>query len=172
MEAEARKKLAELIDGIKFAMLTTVTDEGALHSRPMATQEREFDGELWFFTSTKTHKVQEIERDHHVNVAYADPSKNRWVSVAGIGRLVRDRKKAEELWNPLLKAWFPDGLDSPDLVLLHVTPLSAEYWDSGSKKMVQLIGLAKALLTRKPYEASRGEHDRLDLSGTAPPSIH
>src|SRR5438552_2565870 len=108
------EKLAELIKGIRIAMLTTTDADGSLHSRPMATQEAPFDGELWFLTGQRSHKVQEIDRDHHVSLSYADPGDNCYVSVTGTARLVKDRKKAEELWNPLYKAWFPKGLDDPD----------------------------------------------------------
>jgi hypothetical protein len=80
--------------------------------------------------------------------------------------VVRDKAKAKELWNPLLKAWFPQGLDEPDLVLLNVKVEKAEYWDSPSGKMVQLAGLAKALATGHRYHADPGEHDKVELVDT------
>jgi general stress protein 26 len=55
---ESIEKIRELTEGIDFCMLTTV-DEGHLRSRPMSTQEFEFDGDLWFFTSEETHKITE-----------------------------------------------------------------------------------------------------------------
>src|SRR5688572_11191056 len=116
------KKLASLIKDINFAMLTTVCPDGSLRSRPMATQrDAGFVGELWFFTDQNTAKVYEIENDRHVNVSYADPAKNHYVSVSGRARLVKDRAKAKELWNPFYKSWFPKGLDDPNLALLRVT---------------------------------------------------
>jgi len=157
--------IRDLIKDIRVAMLTTVDEDGSLRSRPMATQKEEFDGELWFFTSSDTPKTGEIERDHRVNVSYADPGDNRFVSLSGTARVVRDKEKAKELWNPLLKAWFPQGLDEPDLVLLNVRVEKAEYWDSPSSKMVQLVGLAKALATGHRYHADPGEHDKVELAG-------
>lgn len=171
MAQDDSKKLHELIDGMRFAMLTTIDEEGALHSRPMAIIEREFDGDLWFFTSTKTHKVSEVERDHHVNVAFAEPKDQRFVSVAGLARVVRDRDKLEELWSPMLKAFFPDGLDSPDLALLHIEVRSAEYWDAPSSKMVRLAHFARAIATGRA--ARPGEHEKLDLGDPEPtPRFH
>src|SRR2546430_1266447 len=107
--SESIQKLANLIKGVRVAMLTTTDTDGSLHSRPMATQEADFNGELWFLTGQSTHKVQEINRDHHVSLSYADPRDNCYVSVSGLARLVKNRKKAEELWNPLYKTWFPKG---------------------------------------------------------------
>jgi len=155
------EKLAKLIKEIRFAMLTTVDGEGQLHSRPMATQSTEFDGYLWFFTGQSTPKVGEIQKEQYVNLSYASPEHNRYVSVSGRAEIVRDRKKAEELWNPLLKAWFPKGLEDPELVLLKVRVERAEYWDSPSSAVVQLAGFLKAIVTGKP--ASGGENEKLDL---------
>ena len=157
-KTEATEKLKKLIEGIDFCMLTTM-DGGKLRSRPMSTQEFEVDGDLWFFTSDKTHKVDEIKQDSRVNVAYAKPGDNTYVSVSGRGEIVRDRAKVEELWSPILKAWFPDGLDDPTLCLLKVSVEEAEYWDSPSSTIIQLYGFVKALATGK--SADGGEHEKI-----------
>ena len=103
------QKLNKLIKGIRIAMLTTTEADGVLRSRPMATQQNDFDGQLWFFTGKSSHKVVEIGKDYHVNLSYADPSDNRYVSISGTAELVTDAAKIMELWNPILKAWFPKG---------------------------------------------------------------
>ena len=143
------KKLHDMVKDIRFAMLTTVEEDGTLRSRPMATQEFEFDGDLWFFTSADATKVNEVQHEHHVNVSYAEPKDQKYVSVSGTAQLIRDKSKIEELWNPLFKAWFPDGLNDPQLSLLKVSVDKAEYWDSPSSKVVRLLGFAKALVTGK-----------------------
>ena len=148
--SEEVEKLTKLIKGIKMAMLTTATSDHSLRSRPMATQQAPFDGTLWFFTYADSGKTDEIEREHHVNVSYADPSDSRYVSVSGLAEVVRDRAKAKELWTELHRAWFPKGLDDPNLALLKIRVTDAEYWDGPSSKMVQLAGFVKALVTGKP----------------------
>jgi general stress protein 26 len=158
---EAIKKLNGLIEDINFAMLTTVDTDGVLRSRPMATQAAEFDGTLWFFTSDKTHKVEEIERDNRVNASYAAPEDNVYVSVSGTATIVKDRAKMEELWNPILKAWFPEGLDDPNICLLKVNVEQAEYWDSPSSTLVQIGGFVKALVTGQ--RADGGENEKINL---------
>lgn len=159
---EEVSKLAALIKDVKIAMLTTVDQDGTLHSRPMATQQAEFDGDLWFFTDTRSGKVDEVRSEHQVNVSYANPDDNRYVSVSGLASAVRDQAKAKELWNPTLNAWFPEGLDDPNLGLLKVKVEKAEYWDTPSGKMVQAIGFVKALATGERYEP--GGHEKLTLS--------
>ncbi len=160
--SERIEKLGELIDDIRFAMMTTVEPDGTLRSRPMATQQVEFDGDLWFFTQVSAPKVDEVARDDRVNLSSSAPDENRWVSVSGTAEVVRDRAKADELWQPLLKAWFPQGLDDPEVALLKVTVEQAEYWDISSSKMVQLAGFVKAIATGKEYEP--GENEKLSLA--------
>jgi general stress protein 26 len=161
------KKLGDLIKDIRFAMLTTAEEDGTLRSRPMATQQVDSDGYLWFFTYGGAHKVDEIKHDQHVNVSYAEPKDQKYVSVSGTAQLVRDRQKIEELWNPLYKAWFPQGLDEPDLALLKVSVDKAEYWDSPSSRVVRLVGFVKAVVTGKRIEGGENEKIEGPLTGEA-----
>jgi general stress protein 26 len=160
--SEAIRKLGELIEDIDFAMLTTAEADGTLRSRPMSTQQVEFDGDLWFFTRASAPKVDEVRRDERVNVSYAKPEAQRYVSISGTAQIVRDRKKIEELWNPVLKAWFPKGLEDPDLALLKVNVEQAEYWDSPSSTMAHIFGFVKALATGQSYQP--GENKKINLS--------
>jgi general stress protein 26 len=89
---ESIEKLAELIKDVDVAMLVTI-DEGFLRSRPMSTQDTEFDGNLWFFTNIKDHKIGEIEKDNRVNLSYSKPEDTIYVSVSGTADLVRDQTK-------------------------------------------------------------------------------
>lgn len=157
-------KLGDLIKDIRFAMLTTADDQGHLRSRPMTTQHREFDGDLWFFTGRSTPKVGDISHDQKVNVSYAAPDDDRYVSISGIAQIVEDREKMKEFWNPAYKVWFPDGVEDPDLVLVKVEVEEAEYWDAPSNAMVKLFGFVKALATGGEYD--QGENARIDLKGS------
>lgn len=160
------KKLRELIKDIKYAMLTTIEDDGSLRSRPMATLQTEEDGDLWFFTSADAPKVHEVEQHQQVNLSYSEPDKQKYVSVSGTAQLVRDRAKIEELWNPLFRAWFTQGLDDPNLALLKVSVDKAEYWDSPSSQVVRLVGFLKSIATGSPI-GNLGEHEKIEtpLSG-------
>jgi general stress protein 26 len=159
---DAIEKLGDMIKDIRTAMLITEDEDGSLRARPMATQEFEFDGDLWFFTEEHSGKVDEVERDRNVCVTYVDAGKERYVSVSGNASLVRDRAKMEELWNPMLKAWFKGGLEDPELALIKVRVQKAEFWDGPGSKVVELFSIAKAALTGSEYDA--GEHAKVDLS--------
>jgi general stress protein 26 len=156
-------KLAHLIKDIKIAMMTTYGRDGELHSRPMATQYTEFDGTLWFFTRLSNLVVDELHKRPVVNLAYTNNDNSSYISVSGNVEISRDRNKMQELWSDLYTAWFPQGLEDPDLCLLRVDVSTAEYWDAPAGKMVAFLGMLKAAAAGEPTEAI-GEHGEVDLT--------
>lgn len=147
---EGADKLYKLVDSLKFAMLTTVESDGSLHSRPMYNQEADENGDFWFFTKLQSPKVEEISKDNQVNLAFANPDKQHYVSIAGKAEIVRDRSKIDEKWSEGLRTWFPGGRDDPQVALIRVHPIRGEYWDSPSSTIVHLYGYVKASLTGEP----------------------
>lgn len=160
--ADAISKIRDLIGGIEYAMLTTVREDGSLHSRPMAAQRHEFDGDLWFFTRASSHKVGDVEHDDRVNVTFAEPEEQNYLSLSGRASLVTDRSRIDELWHPALEAWFPDGPGDPDLGLLKVTVEDGEYWQGPSSTVAYTIGLARAVVTGEEYRPGENEEVKLD----------
>jgi len=157
---ESLKKLKELVDEVRIAMLCTSQDDH-LRSRPMSTAQFDDEGNLWFFTNEHSGKADELAHNHQICLAYSSPSKNSYISISGDARIVNDWAKMKELYNPAIKAWFPQGLDDPNLALLKVTPFQAEYWDSSSSKMVTLFQMAKAIVTGEKY--NEGQHGKIEL---------
>ncbi|WP_412063026.1 pyridoxamine 5'-phosphate oxidase family protein [Rubrivirga sp. IMCC45206] len=159
---ERIEKLADLIDDIRICMLTTVDTDGTPWSRPMATQEVSFGGDLWFFTRDDSEKVDHIERNRKVDVTFAHPGRQDYVTMAGTALIVKDKQKAEEMWSEPLAAWFPKGVDDPHLRLIKVEVTRAEYWDSPSSPIVYALGYVKAKITGKPA-TGLGENEKVDL---------
>jgi len=156
------EKLREMIKDIDFCMMTTIDENNDLHSRPMSLNgEVDQAGNLWFFTSASSHKVSEVNRIPKCNVSFAAPDDNRYVSITATAELVTDRRKIKELWKPILQAWFPEGSDDPDLALLRLEVQKAEYWDSPSSKVAQVVSFVSALVSGK--SAEWGENKKLDL---------
>jgi general stress protein 26 len=158
---EAIEKLRDLTKGIDICMLTT-NDGGVLRSRPMSTQDFEFNGDLWFFTDLKTHKAEEIKKDNRVNVSYVASSRTSYVSVSGTASLVKDQQKIDEYWKASHKAWFPKGKDDPDLILLKVEVEQAEYWDFASGILIHAYSFLRSMLTGAEPDDS-GDSKKLTL---------
>lgn len=156
---ESLSKVRELIDGMRIAMLTSVDPAGGLVSRPMATQEVEFDGDLWFFSEADAPKVANVQADPHVNVGFVGDS--TWISLKGQASVVKDVEKKKELWNSFVAAWFTDGPEDEAIVLLRVHAESAEYWDSPGG-VATGISMLKANITGGTPNAGENETVRLD----------
>lgn len=133
---DAIQQVRELIRGIDTAMLTTVSEEG-LVSRPMKTQDVEFDGDLWFLTKKDTGKFHELLHNKQVNVAYAGKS---YVSIRGEAELVESPDKIKQFWSAGYEKILQTTPDDPNLVLIKVNVETAEYWDSGNAfKMTKFL---------------------------------
>ena len=158
-------KIQDLIKDIRIAMLSTAGEDGKIYSRPMATQETRFQGELWFLTRIDSGKVNEIRHDSQVNVAYSDTQNASFVSLAGRAEISRDHEKIKQLWNPMYKAWFPNGVDDPEIAAIRVVVEEAEYWDAPSNAVVRNYQILKAAVTKGTSQV--GEHAHVTLNRTA-----
>lgn len=158
-----RQHIADLIDGINAAMLTTVEPDGSLASRPMAPLEMDTQGAIWFYTDLRSAKVEQLKS---VNLAFADTGEGTYVSLSGHGEIVTDRAHIERLWTAFAKPWFPEGPDSPNLGLIKFVPDAADYWDAPDSKMVRVFGVVASALAGKPI--AMGEHG--SHSGLSQPS--
>jgi general stress protein 26 len=141
--------LWDLIKDTRFCMLSHRHSDGTLHSHPLTTQNKELgeDGCLYFFVSRSSEVGQRLQQDGNVNLAYANVEKDTWVSVTGTARVSEDREKKKELFNVMAKAWFPGGVDDPNMELVEVKIEEAEYWNVKENKLLQLLKMGKAAAT-------------------------
>ncbi len=143
------QRLHNLIKDIDMTMMTTLDEDGTFRSRPMATPKRIFDGTMWFFAEAKSPKVQEVQGYRQVNLSYADPQRDRYISISGKGFLVRDHDKIQELWDPRFEKWLKGGLNNPDLALLRIDVIRAEIWDPEEKAYGTVIDFMVEEVTGK-----------------------
>ncbi len=147
-QEEALAKFKKLVDDINIAMFIT-NISGAETSRPMATMDVDDQGNLWFFTNKNSLKVDELKVDNKVHLIYAHPGKDSYLDVKGSAEVIFDKSIIEEKYQPIVKAWFPDGKNDPGLCLLKVIPVQAHYWDSGTSKLMEGIQILAAIFTGK-----------------------
>jgi general stress protein 26 len=147
-------KVYEIVKKFSTAMMVTTAPSNGCEARPMHTAKVEEPGDVWFFTSKSGRVVSEIESDPMVLLLFQD-ERSAYLSLRGRARVVRDRAKVKELWNESYKVWFPGGVEDPELALLAVAPVSAEYWDNrGMNGMRYMFEAAKAYV--------KGERPELD----------
>jgi general stress protein 26 len=158
-DTESISKVTDIINDSHIGMFTTINEQGALVSRPLAVQDVKDDGDMWFFTSANTSQVAHIKANPAVNVSFGQ--RTEWVSVAGTAEVVTDRQLIRDMWNQMVEAWFPDGPDTPEVVLLHVDSDSAEYWTSPGGTAATVLQWIKSKVTHS--RMSVGESGTVEL---------
>jgi general stress protein 26 len=162
------EQLQEMIKDIRFAMFVTHAENGRLHAWPMTTQKAKMGSnqedyehdKLWFFMSRSSDPVANLLANPHVNVSYADPKSDTYVSVSGMARLVDSMNQKERFWNTMTEAWFKEGITDPDLALICVHIDSAEYWSVREGKLAQAGKMLKATLMGERL-TEMGEHGKV-----------
>jgi general stress protein 26 len=160
-QEEAVKKFKKLAEDVRVCMFITNTNAEDEHTRPMSTIEVEEDGTLWFFTDIRSIKIEEVAADKEVHLTYAHPGKESYMDVWGSAKIVTDKQQIKDKWSPIIKAWFPDGVDDPNIALLKIKPNKCYYWDAETGKMVQFLKMAAAAITGK--RLADGKEGRLIL---------
>ncbi|MEP7365938.1 MAG: pyridoxamine 5'-phosphate oxidase family protein [Acidobacteriota bacterium] len=148
---EALIKVRDMLKHFRNTMMITSAN-GFPHSRPMGLQGKaeEFDGTLWFFTDRSSRKVEEIRRTASISLVFQSDSDSAYMHLFGRARVVDDPTKMEELYSPLLKTWFPKGLDDPRLTLIRFEADNGDFWDSPGGILQVLAAFTKAVVTGKP----------------------
>jgi general stress protein 26 len=132
-QAEETRQIAELIKDIDICMFVTHSD-GTVRGRPMSNNRKvEYDGDSWFFSFRDSAKVEEIEADPAVGLAYVATEQGAWISIEGTAAVVDDDERKRDLWDDELKAWFQDGPEDDSVVLLKVRADRIHAWANGEE---------------------------------------
>lgn len=155
------RRLRKLLKGMSVGMLTTQTIAGESRSRPMLVHDVDESGWLWFLTDRGSRKACELIQNPHASIAFQSGRGDRYVAIQGTAVVVRDDVQLNRLWNSTYRAWFPKGKQDPELVLVAVRIISAEYWLVPRSGVTRFFGTAKAMMTGRRQES--GRHGVLQL---------
>ncbi|MBC7904295.1 MAG: pyridoxamine 5'-phosphate oxidase family protein [Gemmatimonadaceae bacterium] len=141
--SEAAKKIKELGEKAKNCFFCTNIGSGhQFTTRPMSFQKIDDQGICWFLSAADSHKNKEIQHDPAVQLLFHGSTHSDFVSIYGTATISRDKEKIKELWEPLLKTWFTEGIDDPRITVIKVTPKDGYYWDT---KHGEVIAFAKMI---------------------------
>lgn len=161
---DAVAKLRHLTNNASTCLFYSGLERIPSHACPMQVQQVDEEGYLWFFSGAdSTHNLQ-LGEDARCQLSFCNPSNMEFLTIHGEVTILRDPVKIEELWNPLVGAWFPGGQQDPNLTLLRVRPVTAHYWDTENGKLVTFAKILTAAITDKA--ADGGIHGDLDVSPT------
>lgn len=156
-------KIREMIKDVKYAMMTTITSEGHLHSCPMTTSETSLGAkEIWFIGDKTSEAVANIKNSKQVNLSYVSQQDKDYVSINGVAELVEDKDKLDELWSPVYNAFYEHGKEDPDVQLIKIVPNGVEYWISGNS-VLNAVKMAAAAVQDGKTAEGMGENAAIEL---------
>jgi general stress protein 26 len=140
---EATSKIKELANSAKACFFCTSNEPGKpFATRPMAVQKFDDEGNFWFLSANDSHKNDELLTNPSVQLLFQGSSYSDFLNIYGIATISQDKEKIKELWNPLLKVWFTEGINDPRISVIKVEPTEGYYWDN---KHGQAIAFMKRL---------------------------
>lgn len=135
--ASAIGKIKELVDVAKTGFFCTLDPrDGSWSSRPMNVRQVDDDGNLWFLGAMDSRLVEELSQHPSAVLHFQGSSNSDFLELRGTASLSNDREKINELWEPILKTWFTEGIDDPRITVIKLTPTSGYYWDTKHGNMV------------------------------------
>ncbi|MGE0632583.1 MAG: pyridoxamine 5'-phosphate oxidase family protein [Pseudobdellovibrionaceae bacterium] len=134
------KKIRNLVEGLSVAMLSTISADGSLMTRPVPMTNKSFDGGFWVFIDRLSPLVSAIGKGQTsaYSLHFSSETDKRFLSAEGNVKVVTEKKIKTKLWNDDLLHWFSDGVADPDLCLLRMEVTKANYWEPSLREMVEL----------------------------------
>src|SRR6478752_10409111 len=145
--AKAIEKMKELVDKAETCFFCTgKRTAGSAGARPMSVQQVDKAGNLWFLSADDSHKNQELERDPNVTLYFQGSAHSDFLTLRGTVSISRDKEKIKQLWEPVVKTWFTEGVDDPRITVIRLASKDGYYWTTKHGKAIagvkMLIGAA------------------------------
>ncbi len=149
MRDDEMRRLWELMELVSFCMLSTWKGT-KLRSRPMAAFPKRKEGVIYFLTDARRQKGNHIDQNPQVYLTFSHPCRQKYVSLIGRAEVNSNRGKIEELWSIGARLWWESPAD-PNIRVIKVVPLEADYWDSPSTWISNLKVAFGLLVGRHPH---------------------
>lgn len=140
--AEAVKKLADLVNKIDIGMVITRTKDDELHIIPLSRQEIDEQGNIWMLISAESNTHHNVLKNSQIDIAYSHVGDYHFLSVSGKATISKDQARIDKYWNKMMEAWFEKGKEDPRIRVLKVETSDAHYWDNKSNKLVTFFKVA------------------------------
>ena len=151
--SEAVEKIRHLAEKAQTCLFCTKIETGKPFStRPMSAQKVDNGGNIWFLSDKDSTKNMELKDDDHVQLLFSGSSHSDFLSVYGKASINYDKAKIKELWEPIVKTWFQQGVDDPNISVIKVEPSEGYYWDTKHGKIVALAKMLTSMVTGKTMD--------------------
>lgn len=147
----AIEKIKNIAEDARTCFFTTKSAGGETHSRPMALQEVDENGTLWFLSSKESLKNEEIQNDSYVELYFLNSSAYEYIFVKGQAQISQDPELIEKYWNSFANAWF-DGKDDPRITVIGVKAQDGYYYETKNNKVIAMAKMLFAAATGSKNE--------------------
>ncbi|SEO72975.1 pyridoxamine 5'-phosphate oxidase family protein [Mucilaginibacter sp. AW1-7] len=152
---EAIAKLKDMVDSAKSCFFLTNIKTGIpANVRPMSVQQVDDEGNLWFLSANDSHKNEDLQKDPMVHLLFQGSAHSDFLNVYGIATVSEDKEKIKELWEPILKVWFTDGIDDPRISVIKVEPTESYYWDNKHGNAIAFVKMLAGAAIGKTFDDS------------------
>jgi len=127
---DAVERIGNTVKKAHTCFFCTQAVQGSGGVRPMGVLDVDAAGNLWFLSAADSRKNQELALDPHVTLFFQGSAHSDFLHLTGHANVSRDKQKIRELWSPIIKTWFTEGVDDPRITVIKVTPTDGYYWDN------------------------------------------
>jgi general stress protein 26 len=153
--SEAGKKIKELASKNNTCFFcTAIASDQPLNTRPMSVQKVDEDGNFYFLSASDSHKNEEIRTDENVQMLFQGSAHSDFLSIYGKATITKDKGLIKELWEPLLKTWFTEGIDDPRITAIVVETKEGYYWDNKHGDAIAFAKMSLGALMGKTLDDS------------------
>jgi general stress protein 26 len=153
--SEAGKKIKELTEKSNTCFFCTKIASGQpLTTRPMSAQKVDEHGNFWFLSADDSHKNAEIQTDNRVHLLFQGSPHSDFLSIYGEATISKDKELIKELWEPILKTWFTEGIDDPRITAIKVEATEGYYWDNKHGNAIAFVKMAAGAVLGKTLDDS------------------
>ena len=133
LSTDPRSAMFDVLDDVRAGMLGLRGGGGDF--QPMTHFPDQQAGLIWFISSTDTALVQSLGMGEDAEYVVISQDHDAHVSLRGKLYQLHNEAKLDELWSPMVSAWFEGGRDDPRLALLRFDPEVGDIWASSASTL-------------------------------------
>jgi general stress protein 26 len=137
-----------IIRSAEYCFLITLGEKGEPNARLVQPFEPQADMTIWIGTWSRSRKVQEIQKDNRVTLAFHDKNGTAYVTLLGSAQIERDTRKKRKYWREEWIGFLPQGPEGDDYVLVKFIPSRMELISFSRSILPQPYGLKPAIAVR------------------------
>ena len=123
---------------LDICIIVTQSKRGSFNSRPMSNNgDVKYNGNSYFFTYEGSQKIKDLEANPQVCLNF-EGKKDLFIAVSGKAKVIRNKDSFTEHWVDSIEQWFPQGIDTPGMVLIHVKGNYVQYWQRNKEGKIKL----------------------------------